>query len=605
MRGFTRRDVLRAGLAGGAAATIAPLDAAQIVERALAAAPAGCGQLSDIEHIVIFVQENRSLDQYFGSFPGVRGFGDPAVKKLADGSGLTVFAQPGYPKPGYGGHLYPFHLDTNANGECTNDVSHDWGPQHRAWNGGAMDGFVSEHLKEEGPDHGPVTMGYYQRSDLPFYYALADAFTLCDGYHCSVLGPTDPNQLYLASAWLGQDGEKGGPVLETYGADSRTQKYGTLSWTTMPEQLQERGISWKVYSADNFSAEEDPPFGFFAQYYSRPELNARGLQPTYPADFMSDVSSGALPQVSWVYTTIVQSEHPPAPVTWGEVVAAEVVNALTSNAELWSKTALIITWDENGGFFDHVDPPTAPPGTPGEYVTAAKLPEAAQDIRGPIGLGFRVPALIVSPFARGGFISSDTFDHTSTLRLIEARFGAEVPNLSEWRRGAVGDLTSAFNFARPDSSVPKLPAPSMTDPRVLASNCTSQPATLLPGAGSGLPGYPVPPNAMPRQEPGTARRPSGPCGGSTAHDLTVAISGVPRKHCADGALHVRVDVKHTAALRSVKVHLNGRTIRLSKRARFTVRIPPGKLHKGRNRVAVIARDAEGGFEVAVKCFRRC
>ena len=129
-------------------------------------------------------------------------------------------------------------------------------------------------------------------------------------------------------------------------------------------------------------------------------------------------------------------------MTWGEVVAAEIVNALTSNAELWSKTALIITWDENGGFFDHVEPPTPPPGTPVNMVTAAKLPEAAQDIRGPIGLGFRVPALIVSPFARGGFISSDTFDHTSTLRLIEARFGAEVPNLSEWRRGAVGDWSA-------------------------------------------------------------------------------------------------------------------------------------------------------------------
>src|SRR3954470_8083945 len=461
MQRVTRRDVFRAGLAGGAAAALGPLDAAQIVERALAAAPAGCGQLSDIEHIVIFVQENRSLDQYFGSFPGVRGFGDPAVKKLADGSGLTVFAQPGYPKPGYGGHLYPFHLDTNANGECTNDVSHDWGPQHRAWNGGAMDGFVSEHLKEEGPDHGPVTMGYYQRSDLPFYYALADAFTLCDGYHCSVLGPTDPNQLYLASAWLGQDGEKGGPVLETYGAD-RQQRFGSLSWTTMPEQLEARGISWKVYSSDNFSNEEDPPFSLFSQYYSNPTLNQKGLVPTYPADFKADVAAGALPQVSWVYTTIFQSELPPAPVTYGEQVAADVVSTLTSDPELWKKTALLITWDENGGFFDHVPPPTPPPGTAGEYVTAANLPDAAQNIRGPIGLGFRVPLLIVSPFARGGFVCSDTFDHTSLLRLIEKRFGAEVPNLSQWRRETVGDLTSAFNFAAPDASVPALPQPNMS-----------------------------------------------------------------------------------------------------------------------------------------------
>ena len=351
-------------------------------------------------------------------------------------------------------------------------------------------------------------MGYYRRADLPFYYALADAFTLCDGYHCSVLGPTDPNQLYIASAWLGQDGEKGGPVLETFGSN-RAQKYGTLSWTTMPEQLQGRGISWKVYSADNVSPEEDPAFGFFAQYYSRPELMANGLQPTYPADFMLDVANGTLPQVSWVYTTIVQSEHPPAPPTYGEQTASQIVGALTSNSDLWSKTALFITWDENGGFFDHVPPPTPPAGTPGEYVTAATLPDAAESIRGPIGLGFRVPLLIVSPFARGGLVSSDVFDHTSLLRFLETRFGAEVPNLSPWRRSAVGDLTSAFNFAAPDASVPALPVPSLTDPRVIASDCTTAPATLIPSFGSQLPGYPVPPNAMPTQEAGVARRPSG------------------------------------------------------------------------------------------------
>src|SRR3954464_560720 len=232
---LTRRDVLRAGLAGGAAVSARALNFSTIIERAVAAAPAGCGRLQDIEHVVIFVQENRSMDSYFGTYRGVRGFGDPK----------GVFAQPGYDEPGYDGHLYPFHLDTTANGECTNDITHDWGPMHRAWNNGAMDGFVREHLKVEGKSQGPVAMGYFKRSDLPFYYALADAFTICDAYHCSVLGPTDPNQLYLVSAWLGQDGQKGGPVLETYGTN-RPQKFGTLSWTTMPEQLQERKISWKV-----------------------------------------------------------------------------------------------------------------------------------------------------------------------------------------------------------------------------------------------------------------------------------------------------------------------------------------------------------------------
>lgn len=595
---LTRRDALRAGVAGGAAVALGRLaEPAAIVERALAASPAGCGRLQDIEHIVIFVQENRSMDHYFGTYPGVQGFADPK----------GVFAQPGYDREGYDGHLYPFHLDTNNNGECTNDITHDWGPMHRAWNGGAMDGFVREHLKAEGREQGPVAMGYLQRSDLPFYFALADAFTLCDAYHCSVLGPTDPNQLYLASAWLGQDGEKGGPVLETYGSN-RQQKFGTLSWTTMPEQLQARGVSWKVYSADNFSNEEDPPFGFFAQYYSRPELQANGLVPTYPADFMNDVKAGTLPQVSWVYTTIVQSEHPPAPITYGEVIAAEVVSPLTSNEELWRKTALLITWDENGGFFDHVEPPVPPDGAPGEFVSAASLPESAEGIRGPIGLGFRVPMLVVSPFARGGFVCSDRFDHTSILRLLEARFGAEVPNLSKWRRDTVGDLTSAFNFARPDASVPTLPQPSNADQRVVGSNCTSEPATLIPTLGAQLPGYPVPPNSMPTQEAGTRKRPSGPdCtpGAATAKKLRVYIHGLPREHCGPHGLRVKLHVVHEAKLSSVVVRVNGRKIRKTRRGLFIVRIPARRLRKGTNRIVVSARDARGNTATRSARFRRC
>jgi phospholipase C len=549
--------------------------------------------LQDIEHIVIFVQENRSMDSYFGTYRGVRGFGDPN----------GVFAQPGYDEPGYDGRLYPFHLDTDRNGECTNDITHDWGPTHRSWNNGAMDGFVREHMKAEGKAHGAITMGYYQRRDLPFYYALADAFTICDAYHCSVLGPTDPNQLYLVSAWLGQDGKKGGPVVETYGAN-RQQKFGTLSWTTMPEQLQQRKISWKVYSGDNFSNTEDPPFSLFSQYYSRPELNQNGLMPTYPADFMADVSAGALPQVSWVYTTIVQSEHPPAPVTFGEQVAADIVSALTSNPELWTKTALLITWDENGGFFDHVPPPTPPEGTAGEYVTAPTLPDAAMGIRGPIGLGLRVPMLVVSPFARGGFVCSERFDHTSVLRLLEARFGAEVPNLSKWRRDAVGDLTAAFNFAQPDATVPDLPKPSATDPRILASNCTTEPATLIPTFGAWLPGYPVPPNAMPKQEAGRAKRPSGPCAGSHTKPR-IEIHGLPREHCGEHGLRVKVHVHADGKLRSVRVQVNGRTVRTGTKPTLTVRVPRTRLRKGANRIVVSARDAGGGSSVKSARFRLC
>jgi phospholipase C len=221
---------------------------------------------------------------------------------------------------------------------------------------------------------------------------------------------------------------------------------------------------------------------------------------------MRDAASGQLPQVSWIETVVVQSEHPTAPPAWGENAVDMVLTALTRNPEVWEKTVLFVTHDENGGFFDHVPPATAPPGTPGEYVTVPKLPKAAEGIRGPIGLGFRVPLIVVSPFSRGGFVCSDVTDHTSLLRFLETRFGAEVPNLSGWRRSVTGDLTSALNLAAPDPSVPALPDTTLLDRRVLLSNCTIEAATL---AGVPLPSYPVPPNSMPEQEPGDPRRPSG------------------------------------------------------------------------------------------------
>ena len=171
----------------------------------------------------------------------------------------------------------------------------------------------------------------------------------------------------------------------------------------------------------------------------------------------------------------------------------------------WAKTALFVTYDENGGFFDHVPPVTAPPGTPGEWVTAPSVPDpsAAGGVSGPIGLGIRVPTLILSPFSRGGFVSSDLFDHTSILRFIETRFGAEVPNLSAWRRQTVGDMTSAFNFTKVDHSVPSLPSTSGELQNEL-TQCLNNLAGFEP--------YTLPsPQQMPVQEAGSPTRPSGTC----------------------------------------------------------------------------------------------
>jgi phospholipase C len=449
--GLTRRQTLqRMGAAGLGLTALGGLDA--LLAGAAAAAPAQ-GSLKDIEHVIFLVQENRSFDHYFGTLSGVRGFGDKraaAAFRQKDPGGKTVV---------------PFKLPSGGSAFCMPDITHDWGPQHRAWNGGHMNDWVKVHEAAttnggDGPAAGIETMGYYTRSQLGFYYSLADAFTICDGYHCSVIGPTDPNRLMSMSASLDPAGVKGGPLVETL-VGTRNDLKGKFTWTTMPERLQSQGVSWKVYSDPTGGAVLDNVLPYFAAYNKPGELADRGLNTTYPADFMADIHHNSLPSVSWVLTKLISTEHPGfSAAVAGEIAVAQIVKAVMSNPKVWRKTALFITWDENGGFFDHVAPPVAPKGTKGEYLTVANLPAAANGIRGPIGLGFRVPMLIVSPFTRGGLVCSDTFDHTSMLRFIETRFGVEVPNLSAWRRRVTGDLTSAFNFAaRPNDGRFKLTAP--------------------------------------------------------------------------------------------------------------------------------------------------
>ncbi|MCW3042148.1 MAG: Phospholipase [Actinobacteria bacterium] len=504
---LSRRDFLRAGVLGGAGLGLVGLRHHELIARAVAAsAPPACQGLRSIEHVVILIQENRSFDHYFGTYKGVRGFQDAAALP-------GVFAQPGYVPNGAA--LNPWHLDSRANGACSNDISHAWDVQHRSWDGGAMDGWVTEHVAADGVANGALTMAYYQRSDLEFYYALADAFTICDGYHCSVLGPTDPNRLYSMTATIDPGGGNGGPLVETL-AGTRAQHFRSFTWTTMPERLQSAGVSWKVYGNPdgNFG---DNVLLYFKNYTANPQLAANAFTPSFPGTFQLDCLLGSLPQVSWVLAPLLTSEHPPAPPLYGETATESVLHALTANPALWARTALFVTWDENGGFFDHVPPPVAPAGTAGEYLTVASLPAAAQGIRGPIGLGPRVPMLVASPYSRGGLVCSDTFDHTSLLRFLETRFGVEVPNLSPWRRSVTGDLTSAFNFASPaNSSVPSLPEASLLDPRVIGSDCLTKAAGLLGGLLPGLPigglvpTNPVPPNGgVPAQEPGTPVRPSG------------------------------------------------------------------------------------------------
>ena len=445
-------------IAGAAAAAAAPL--VEWVRPALAQpAPS---KLSDIDHIVLLMQENRSFDHYFGTLSGVRGFSDPAAAHLPDGR--PVFYQPD--PLSADGYVLPFRLDTaTTSAQRLHDLSHAWGALHDSWDGGRVDRWVGVHRKTDGTS-APLTMGYYTRADLPFHYALADAFTICDGYFCSVMGPTDPNRYYSMSASIDPDGKRGGPVTRNVRA--------RLAWETYPERLERAGVSWRIYRP-----ESTPRFRIgldvimhFASFADAPKTSAlyqNAAQVRSVPTLLDDIRRGNLPSVTWIVPPYAACEHPDALPAAGEDYVRQILEAFWTNRRLWARTAIVIVYDENDGLFDHVVPPTPPPGTPGEFVDGT-----------PIGLGFRVPCLVISPFSRGAFVCGSTFDHTSTLRLIEARFGVEVPYLTRWRRETCGDLTAAFGFgALPDASVPALPETS-ANLRLAEERARTLPAPAVP-----------------------------------------------------------------------------------------------------------------------------
>jgi phospholipase C len=391
--------------------------------------------LSAIKHVVVLMQENRSFDHYFGTMPGVRGFGEKGVSK-------DVFFQPDPDNPD--GYLLPFHADTqNTSAQALPSNSHAWNVQHDSWNNGAMNGFVTSHLEANGID-GQYTMAYYKRRDIPFHWALADAFTVCVVYHCSMLGPTWPNRLFLMTGTVDPAGGYGGPVYSNYVPPSG------FSWTTYPEMLTEAGVSWRVYQEnDNYGLNV---LEFFDQYQSAPAtspLYQNAMRFYEPGQFEHDAVHDALPTVSWILPTSYQSEHPNYMPAAGADFIASKLNAIASNPDVWASTVFIIIYDENDGLFDHVTPPTAPAGTPDEYISVGGLNQ-------PIGLGFRVPCIIVSPWTVGGFVCHETFDHTSVIRFLERLTGVRNPNISAWRRQTVGDLTAALS-ASPSLRIPRLP----------------------------------------------------------------------------------------------------------------------------------------------------
>jgi phospholipase C len=557
----TRREVLKGGVAAGAgvaAASALPSSIAHAL-KAAAAAPV-CGSLADIEHVVIFIQENRSFDQYFGRYRGVRGFDDRSVVMGVGDDGTQVYKQ-SYPPGAIGtfpNPALPFHLQTSPaapqQGDCTNDVDHQWMSQHAMWNNGSLDRWIPTHLAtnpQAGGKFAGVTVGYYEGSpardhsgDVDLYWALADNFTICDNYFCSVIGGTDINRLYSLTGTCDPDGWDGGcQFLDTKvgTVESPGANVGTGGkWVPYPQLLQNAGVTWKVYGTPD-SQLGDNVLRYFPQF--RPSSgnvslsgNAFGSN-SFPADFIADCVAGTLPQVSWLLADLPDTEHAPAAIEWGQDIVHKAVLAMLQSP-LWPKTAMFLTYDENGGFFDHVPPPVPPaasnPLSAGEYLDTTKLSataiaEAGTYAGNPIGLGFRVPTLVLSPFTRniapttGPLVCSDRFDHTSLLLFLEKVFKVAVPDrdpvnqkpgLSPWRRQEVGDLTSAFNFADgAHVAAPSLPIPNRADPRVLAE-CPSPAGTLATPAFDQ--GYPLPAaTPMPAQESlpagASVRRPSGTC----------------------------------------------------------------------------------------------
>jgi phospholipase C len=502
--GVTRRRFLQYTALGTAAAAAAgatggpALASVRGTSAAARALPKGwSGTIADLKHVVILMQENRSFDHYFGTLRGVRGFGDKQF--LTYQNGHTIFQQPDTARTDLG-YLLPYNLTDQVDG----DLDHSWEGDHEAWNGGAWNNWVPAKSEE--------TMGYFTRNEIPFQYAVADAFTICDGYHQAIMAPTSPNRMYFwtgtSSGWTSNPND----YEVDFGSDA-----GTPEVTTYPELLQAAGVGWRVYTNDQVGDSGsypdfflgdygDNPLWFYQQYNSTnsreggtSQLAVRGAVTPWQTDagapplsqthaayvlssFIKDVTSNNLPQVSWIVAPAGYCEHPSYTPDYGAHYVNTVLQTLFSNPDLWKSTALFITYDEHDGFFDHQLPPYPEATVTDEYIAGL-----------PIGPGTRVPMLICSPWTRGGYVDSNVYNHTSMLEFLAAWTGVKPVNITPWRASVTGDLTTAFDFGNPDFSIPgNIPTLDQT----WALTQLTGGSTTPPAEGD---------QQMPAQEPGTRR----------------------------------------------------------------------------------------------------
>ncbi|MGV3766878.1 MAG: phosphocholine-specific phospholipase C [Chitinophagaceae bacterium] len=567
----SRRDFIKKATMLAGATGMAQLLPASI-QRAMAISADPGTTFMDAEHVVFLMQENRSFDHCYGTLKGVRGFNDPRALRLPNG--LPVWMQ-----QNKNGDTYaPFRLDIkNSKATWMGSLPHSWTDMTDARNNGKMDNWLeakkpgNKNYKEM-----PLTMGFYDRNDIPFYYSLADAFTVCDQHFCSSLTGTSTNRTFFWSAAFRPQPHN--PQSLPHVMNGQID-HKDITWKTFPERLEEAGVSWKVYQnelsipvgledeADGWLANfTDNSLEFYKQYNVRlhpahldflakllkelpgeievltKELSANPADtektkkleekkkllkqveeaskewnaarweklsefeknlhkrafvtntgdPDYHEveaifygegserrevkvpkgdifhQFRKDVNAGELPAVSWLVAPCNFSDHPGAP-WYGAWYVSEALDILTKNPEVWKKTIFILTYDENDGYFDHV-PPFVPPHTDkpwtgavskgmdtrAEWVTMdmeeKRTSKAESRRESPIGLGFRVPLVIASPWTRGGWVNSEVFDHTSSLQFLETWLSGKgknirEENLTEWRRTVCGDLTSVFRPA--------------------------------------------------------------------------------------------------------------------------------------------------------------
>ena len=498
-----RREILGAG--AGAVASLSAIGKALAIP-----ADVRSGTIADVRHIVILMMENRGFDHYFGTLRGVRGFGDRHPVPLENGKPVW-FQSDGLRE------IPPYHLDTaTTSAQRVPGTPHSFDNAQAAWNQGKF-GFWPKYKTQ-------FSMGHYRRRDLPWQFALAEAFTICDAYHCSVTTGTDPNRIVF---WSGSNFD---PRLRARGINCTdaasepdnlrcwikgalphpgyTYAGSAFTWPTIPDVLEAAGIGWRIYQDpnDNWTGAMHGGLAFESFRTAKPgtAIYEKGMGFWSLAQLAEDARNGAMPQVSWVLPPMLWSEHPgPSSPAQGAEFAARVLRALTENPQTWSHTVMFLVFDENDGMFDHAPPP-APPSfdadgsvaggatlkLEGEYFSDPERRHLHPEdtISGtlrPWGLGPRVPMYVISPWSRGGWVNSQVFDHTSVGQFLEKRFGVTIPAISPWHRAVCGDMTSAFDFVSPND--PKVPAlPDTRGSATLVAMAMKLPRPVPPDGPEGL-----------------------------------------------------------------------------------------------------------------------